>query len=111
MKQDIFKKGDTVLISSNEKIEVGIISRAYKSKTVQVYDVYTERGSYLTKITTDSQKLLIFIDVDATKKFINKIHSNLTLNIVNDKINNYEITDGDVELPGDDYDRNSTEPV
>lgn len=111
MKNNILAQGSTVILSNNGKREVAIISRAYKSKNQQVYDVYTERGSYFTRLMPDNQKQLIFIDIEATKKFIDKIQSKLSLNIVTEKINSYEIIEGDFELPGDKLDSGDNEPI
>lgn len=113
MKKDTFTQGSNVIISNNGRREVALVTRAYMSKGQQVYDVYTERGSFFTKISTDNQKLLIFIDEVATIKFSNRINTKLSLNVVNEKINSYEIIDGDFELPGDKFNDDSTpiEPI
>jgi hypothetical protein len=64
--------GDKVVVNSDGKLEIGIITNARKKKNIVAgYDVRTERGSALILVPVDKPKSSFFIDSNATSIWVN----------------------------------------
>lgn len=60
-------KNDKVLLYNRGHREIGSITKAWRSKDVQYYNVLTERGIILQSITTNSEQPC-FIEKNLSKK-------------------------------------------
>lgn len=76
-----FKMNEKVIIFNNGKYEVAIIcSKAIMQKR-RTFNVKTETGFEIPYVPVDDTNCAVYIDSDRTKKFINKISTNLSENL------------------------------
>lgn len=97
MKKVKYSVGDQVIVSINKRKEIAIITQILPRKMI-LFNIMTEKGSYLTKvpISSHNDKYLIFIDETATDKLSGRIKSTLSIEKVTEKIISYEELGTDV---------------
>ena len=66
--------GDPVIISNNGKFQIAVITHVHERNGLYKYDVLCEHGSRFFKISTTSDKKIIFIDRKKQNQLLRKFH-------------------------------------